>query len=197
VVQQLSQYLDCYSFEHWAAAVRLVHYLKGTKDLKLYLGGDNPIILQAYSDSDWANCLDTRHSVSSYMCSLGSGAISWTAQKQKIIATSSWEAEYVAAFETAKECIWLCTLLHSIDYQQYFPTTIFCDNSATKSLSEDPHLHSCVKHVDIKYHFLHEHVQSNELQLTYINTHENIADMFMKALDVKQFTYLRNFLGLH
>jgi Reverse transcriptase (RNA-dependent DNA polymerase) len=113
VVQQLSQYLDCYSFEHWGAAIRSVRYLKGTKDLKLYLGGDHPINLQAFSDSDWANCLDTRRSVGSYVCSLGSSAVSWTACKQKVVATSSCEAEYVAAFETAKECIWLHALLKS------------------------------------------------------------------------------------
>ena len=179
------------------AATRLVRYLKGTRDLQLHLGGDHPISLHAFSDSDWANCLDTRRSVGGYTCSLCSGAISWTARKQKIVATSSCEAKYVAAFEMAKECIWLRTLLHSINHQQIPPTIIYCDNSATKTLSEDPLLHSRVKHVNIKYHFLHERVQSNELQLIYVNTRENVADMFTKALDVKQFTYLRGFLGLH
>jgi hypothetical protein len=169
---------------------------KGTRDLKLHLGGDFPISLHAYSDSDWANCLDTHQSVGGYVCSLGSGTISWTACKQKVIAASSCEAKYIAAFETVKECIWVCTLLQSINYAQPLPTIISCDNNATKALSEDPLVHSCVKHVDIKHHFLHEHVQSNKLQLTYIDTHENMADMFTKALDVKQFTYLRNFLGL-
>jgi hypothetical protein len=97
-VQQLSQYLNCYSFEHWRAAIRLVRYPKGTRDLKLYLGGNSPISLHAYSDSDQANCLDTRQSVGGFVCSLGSGAISWTAHKQKVVATSSCKAEYIAAF---------------------------------------------------------------------------------------------------
>jgi hypothetical protein len=195
-VQQLSQFLDCYSFDHWKAAIRLVRYLKGTRDLKLHLGGNIPIRLHAFSDSDWANCLDTRRSVGGYICSLGSGTVSWTARKQKVVATSSCEAEYIAAFETAKECIWIRTLLNGIGYTQTSPTIISCDNSATKTLSEDPLLHSRVKHVDIKYHFLRDHVQSNDLQLAYVNTRENIADMFTKALDVKQFLYLREYLGL-
>jgi hypothetical protein len=195
-VQQLSQFLDSYSFEHWGAAIRLVRYLKGTRELKLYLGGDSPILLRACSDSDWANCLDTRRSVGGYVCSLGSGAISWAARKQKVVAASSCEAEYIAAFETAKECIWLRTLLEAIDHRQTNHTIISCDNTATKTLSEDPLLHSRVKHVDIKYHFLRERVQSGDLRLTYINTRENAADMFTKALDVKQFSYLRDFLGL-
>ena len=112
-VQQLSQYLNSYSFDHWKAALQLVHYLKGTWDLKLHLRGNFPIKLHAFSNSDWANC-DTHQSVGGYICSLGSGAISWAAQKQKVIAASSCEAKYIAALEATKECIWLCTLLDAI-----------------------------------------------------------------------------------
>jgi hypothetical protein len=195
-VQQLSQYLNSYSFDHWKAALRLVRYLKGTRNLKLHLGGNRPITLHAFSDSDWANCLDTCWSVGGYVCSLSSGAISWAARKQKVVTASSCEAEYIAAFETAKECIWLRTLLDTIGYCQTSPTTISCDNTATKTLSEDPLLHSRVKHINIKYYFLRERVQSADLRLNYINTKHNVADMFTKALDVKQFTYLQHFLGL-
>ena len=115
-VQQLSQYLDSYSFEHWSTATQLVQYLKGTCDLKLYLGGDNPISLHAFSNSDWANCLDTCRSMGGYTCNLRSRALSWTAKKQKVVAASSCEAEYVAAFETTKECIWIHALLNAIGY---------------------------------------------------------------------------------
>ena len=196
-VQQLSQFLDSYSLEHWHTAIRLVRYLKGTRDLKLHLGGNNPISLLAFTDSDWANCLDTRRSVGGYTCSLGSGAISWAARKQKTVAASSCEAEYIAAFEAAKECIWIRTLLIAIDRPPETPTTILCDNTASINLSEDPLLHSRVKHVDIKFHFLRERVQSQELKVSYINTKDNIADLFTKALAVQQFVRLRGFLGLH
>ena len=62
-VQQLSQYLNCYSYAHWNAAIRVVRYLSGTQNLKLHLGGSNPVSLLGFTDSDWANCLDTRQSV--------------------------------------------------------------------------------------------------------------------------------------
>ena len=124
------------------------------QDLKLYLGSNHPFTLHTFSDSDWANCLDMHHSMGGYMCSLESGMVPWTAHKQKVVATSSCEAEYIAAFETTKECIWLHILLDSIDYQQTLPTIIYCDNSATKTLSEDPLLHSCVKQINIKYHLI-------------------------------------------
>jgi hypothetical protein len=195
-VQQLSQYLDCYSYAHWNAAIRVVRYLSGTRQLKLYLGGTNQISLLGFTDSDWANCLDTRRSVGGHAYTLGSGVVSWQARKQKTVAASSCEAEYTAAFEASKEGIWLRTLLNSINYTTTGPTTICCDNNAAINLSEDPSLHDRVKHIDIKHHFLRERVQSNEISLSYINTNDNIADIFTKALDTKKFNRFRKFLGL-
>ena len=130
------------------------------------------------------------------MYTLGLAIISWQSRKQKIVAASSCEAEYTAAFEASKEGIWWCTLLNSIIHAPTTPTTICCDNNATINLSEDPALHDHIKHIDIKHHFLHEHVQSNQIALSYINTNDNIADIFTKALDTKKFGRFRKFLGL-
>ncbi|GLB33225.1 putative protein with domain of unknown function (DUF4219) [Lyophyllum shimeji] len=197
-VQQLTQYVDSYTLTHWHAAIRLVRYLKGTRDLKLHLGGQAPIAPVGFTDSDWANCLDTRRSVGGYAWNLGSGVISWAARKQKTVAASSCEAEYMAAFESAQECIWLRALLKGIGLDPTTtPTPICCDNTATISLSEDPLLHSRVKHVDIKYHFLRERVQSGEITVKYINTKDNVADLFTKALPSPLFLRLRPLLGLH
>jgi hypothetical protein len=195
-VQQLSQFLDSYSFAHWNAAIRVVRYLKGTRELKLILGGRNPVDLTGFTDSDWANCLDTRRSIGGYSFTLGSGVVSWSTRKQKTVASSSCEAEYTAAFECAKEAIWLRTLLSGIGFAPPGHTTILCDNNAAINLSEDPSLHQRVKHVDIKYHFLRERVHSNDLKLSYVNTNDNLADIFTKALDTTKFEKLRGFLGL-
>jgi len=175
----------------------VVCYLSGTHDHKLHLGGSNLISLLGFTDSDWANCLDMRQSVGGHAYTLGSGVISWQARKQKTIAASSCKAEYVAAFEACKEAIWLRTLLNAIGHQPLKnPTTILCDNNAAINLSEDPLLHDCVKHIDIKHHFLCEHVQSQEITLSYINTYNNIANIFTKVLDTRKFTRFRGFLGI-
>jgi len=76
------------------------------------------------------------------------------------------------------------------------PTTICCNNNATINLSEDPALHDCIKHINIKHHFLCEHIQSNEMSLSYINTNNNIANIFTKALDTKKSNHFCEFLGL-
>jgi hypothetical protein len=142
--------------------------LKGTKDFYLSLGGG-------------------------YASSLGSGVTSWNAKKQKTVAASSCEAKYTAG---SKEGIWLRALLTGIGTPPSDPTTIFCDNNTAINLSEDPLLHAWVKHIDIKFHFLRERVQSRELLFSYINTKDNIADIFTKGLEYHQFARLRGFLGL-
>jgi hypothetical protein len=196
-VQQLSQFLDCYTHAHWNAAIRVVRYLKGTRNLALTLGGETDLRLIGYTDSDWANCLDTRRSVGGFGFTLGSGLVSWNAKKQKTVASSSCEAEYTAAFEASKEAIWLRTLLTELKFiHPSTSTTILCDNKAAIFLSSDPAMHSRVKHIDIQYHFLRERVQSKELALAYINTKDNIADIFTKALTPGPFARLRAFGGL-
>jgi hypothetical protein len=76
------------------------------------------------------------------MWNLGSGAISWAAHKQKTAAASSCEAEHMAAFESAQECIWLCALLKAIGHHiTQTPTTMLCNNNMAINLSEDPLLH--------------------------------------------------------
>jgi hypothetical protein len=155
-VQQLCRHLDCYGPVHWEAAKRVVRYLKGTRDLQLVLGGDHPARLLGFTDSDFANCPDTRRSVSGYCFSLGSGAITWCACQQKTVSLSTCEAEYVTASDTSKELTWLRTLLHEIEFTQPSATPLLCDNTGGITLSEDASYHSKVKHIDIAVHAIRE-----------------------------------------
>ena len=144
-VQQLSQYLDCYGLTHWDAAKRVVHYLKGTRSLWLQLGGTSIADLVGYTDSNYANCVDTHQSISRCSFSLGAGLVSWSACKQKTISTSSCESEYVATCEATKEAVWLRTLLLALDHAQIQATLLCCDNNGALILSRDPSFHACVK----------------------------------------------------
>lgn len=140
-VQQLLQFLDCYTYIHWNAAIQVVRYLKGTCDLQLCLGRKR-VKLLGFTDSDWANCLDTCRSVGGYAWSLGTRLISWALRKQKTVAASLCEAEYMVAFEAAQECIWLQMVLTALGYSQDTPTMILCNNNSAINLSEDLMLHS-------------------------------------------------------
>ena len=195
-VQQLSQFLDCYSYAHWNAAIRVVQYLKGTRDLELILGGDNKIKIIGFTDSDWANCPDTRRSVGGYLFTLGSGPVSWQSKRQRTVATSSCEAEYTAAFEASKEAIWLQTLLSSIGLSPTSATPLLCDNNAAIILSEESGVPCQGQTFRHSLSFLRERVQSGDISLLYVNTKDNIADIFTKPLDTTAFIRLRTFLGL-
>ena len=64
------------AYSHWNTAIQVVHYLKGTQELKLTLGGETNLRLIEYTDSDWANCLNTRRSMGGFGFTLGAGLIS-------------------------------------------------------------------------------------------------------------------------
>lgn len=195
-VQQLCKFLDNYSDVHWEAAKCVVCYLKGTCELKLILGVPDPTCLVGYTDSDFANCVDTHRSISSCCFNLGSGSISWCTRQQKTVSLSMSEAEFIAACEATQETVWLCALLLGLDFRQDSPTHLNCDNSRSIVLSEDPSFHARVKHIDIKYHYICDRVHEKQLCLHYVQSKSNTADILTKALPKKDFLRLRNTLGL-
>ena len=120
-VGRLSSFLDCYQPEHWSAAIRVLRYLKGTRTLGLTLGGASTSLF-SFSDSDYANCVDTSKSIGGYCFSLGSGVISWSSRKQATVADSSCYAEYMALHNATHEAIFLRQLLQGIHFLPSGPT---------------------------------------------------------------------------
>lgn len=186
-VQQLCRHLDCYGPVHWDAAKCVIRYLKGSQDLQLVLGGNHPARLMGYTDSDFANCPDTRRSVSGYCFTLGSGMITWSTRQQKTVSLSTCKAEYVAASDAAKELVWIRTLLREVNFTQPTATPLLCDNTGGITLSEDASYHSKVKHIDINIHSIRERVALGQLKLHYVKSLNNAADIFTKALPRKDF----------
>jgi transposase InsO family protein len=199
-VSKLSRFLSCYREVHWQAAVRVVRYLKGTRDMELCLGGSSSApALIGYCDSDYANDPgpEGRRSVTGYCFTLGSGMVSWSSKKQKTLADSTCAAEYMAASEAGRELVWLRTLLHELGFGSSLPTPLLCDNSAAVVLCGDQAFHNRVKHLDVKYHWIRERVENKELIVGRIPSSGNVADILTKALPIPQFTSLRGCLGVH
>lgn len=147
-------------------------------------------------DLDCANCFDTWQSIGGYRFSMRSGLISWTVQKQKNIISSSCKAEYTAAFKASNKAIWLCTLMSELNLSLSSTTIIFCNNNAAIVLSSNLSQHSCSKHSDIKYHFFCECVQMGQIKTVYINTKDNLTNIFTKALPPQQFLQLCILTGM-
>jgi hypothetical protein len=173
-VNTLSQFMVEPKRVHWVAAKHVLRYLRGTVEFGLsYIQGDG-VKLVGYSDADWAGNAVDRKSTSGCVFSLGSGAISWFNRKQKSVALSSAEAEYMAASLASCEAIWLRKLLMGLFEQELETTVIHCDNQSCIKLSENPVFHDRSKHIEICYHFIRDCVQKGSVRLQFVPTGEQI-----------------------
>ena len=119
------------------------------------------------------------------------GAVSWSTKRQELISLSMTESEYVAVTHTAKEALWLHTLISQLFGVVLPPTTLFSDNQSAIILTKEHQYHACTKHINIYFHFIRWIVDDGKLQLIYCPTKEMVADALTKALlstKVKHFT---------
>jgi hypothetical protein len=179
-VGALSRHLSNPGPEHWVVAKRVLRYLKGTANLCLtYSGGLEELV--GYTDADWASDLD-RYSTSGYLFILGGGAVSWASKRQKSIALSSTEAEYMALALGAKEAVWLRQLLEELQFPPTGPTLINVDNQSCIKLTKNPELHQQTKHIDIRYHFTRQHVEEGTIKVEFCPTKQMAADFLTKSV---------------
>ena len=185
---------------HFLAALRVLEYLNSHPDLSLVFRGtstgsiaDLKLSIQAYSDADWAGCNDTRRSTTGTIILLNGNIIHWNSVKQRTVATSSTEAEYMALADTAKEIKWFNAWLKEVllvvpqEFELGSPSTIHVDNTAAIALTAPGASHNRTKHIDVRYHFVREQVKAGDLQLVWINTTKQLADLLTKQLPVDTF----------
>ena len=176
---------------------RILKYLRGTSNFRIPLGGHHSsFILTAYADADYAAAIEDRKSRTGYVIFFNGNPIAWTSKKQPCVATSTTHSEYIACYAAATEVIWLRRLLASIGIPQTTPTTIYTDSKSAMRLAVNPEFHSRTKHVDVKFHFLREQVVLRSIDIQYLPTQQQIADIMTKALPTDQFRRLRDLLTL-
>ena len=181
---------------HWVVAKHMLHYLAGTMDFGLDYRRSEGIRLVVYKNSNWADSVADRKSTFGCCFNLGSTAVSWFNQKQKSVALSSVEAEYMAASLASCEALWPRKLLVNLFGQELRPTVIYCDNQSCIQLSENPVFHDRSKHIEIRYHFIRDYVQRGAAMLRYISTNERVADILTKSLGWGKFVFFRDKLGV-
>ena len=137
--------------------------------------------LNIFCDADWAGGMD-RKSTSGYIVTIAGGAVAWSSKKQASVALSTSEAEYISATHAAKQVLWHRSLFQELEIDLPATSTIFSDNQAAIAIAHHPKFHACAKHIDITYHFLGDLVKSSTLNLVYVNTHQNLTDLFTKGL---------------
>ena len=170
-------------------------YVRATLDYALFYAGDAEIDLFGYTDADWAGSVTDRRSTSGFMFSFGSAAVTWS-KKQPTVALSSTEAEYRGAAVAACEVAWLYKLLGDFGLQVNRKVVIYCDNLSSIQLARNPMFHARTKHIEVHYHFIRERVLSSDIDLMYVNTEEQVADIFTKALGAEKLQRFRAMLGV-
>lgn len=181
-VNRLSQYSAKPTMQHYKATQYILRYLNGSRSLRLCYKGSGLSGLIGYSDSDWAENKDDRHSTSGFVFFMADAAISWVSRQQKTVGLSSTEAEYMALSDSCRQLAWLWTLQSEIGFKPQNATPLCIDNNGSIFLAVNPAHDRRTKHIDIQYHFCREFIENGHVDLFFVPTAEQRADILTKNL---------------
>ena len=170
--------------------------MKETEDYGLKFSTDGEIKLIGFTYADWACDIDDRKSTGAYCIYLGNNLISWSSKKQSIATRSSAESEYRALASASAEITWSQSLFKELKIECISVPTIWCDNISAIELAKNLVYHSRTKHIELDMHFIRDKVLARELEINYIPSEEQIADILTKPLTFTQFNYLRSKLNV-
>ena len=206
-VAQLARFQQQPTQLHWDSAKQVLRYLKGTSTLGVVyrrpqrnrnvtrvVQGLGDLQLHGFVDASWGEDLNTRRSQSAFVFMLGNGAVSWKSKLQDIVASSTCEAEYIAAAAAVKEAIYLRYLLADVLSRDVLtqPVVLLEDNQSTIKLARNLDTSSRTKHIDIRHHLVKDHVARGDVVLTYVPTEDQAADGLTKSLDAEKHERHRN-----
>ncbi len=190
----LSRYCSNPDSTHIRAATRVLRYVKGTLHYGIHYEGKESLI--GYTDADFAGAIDGRRSTGGYIYFLSGGPISWSSKRRDLVTQSTCEAEYVAAAEAGKEAVWLRSLLIQLHAAPRISVPLYGDNQGAIALASNPEHHRRTKHIDVRYHWIREAVDSGLITLDYVPTADMPADGLTKALVPVKFERFLGMIGM-
>ncbi|KAM1098076.1 hypothetical protein ACFX19_015649 [Malus domestica] len=185
-VHQVCQFMHCPMESHFLAVKRILQHLKGTMDYGVQLSKED-LCLTTFSDADCVGDPNDRRSTTGLVVYLGSSPISWSSKKQNTVSKSSTEAEYRALSSTAAEIDWITQLLKFIQIDVSCPMTLFYDNLSAIALAYNLVMHQRTKHIEVDIHFVWERVAKKLLQLQFVSSNEQFANILTKGLSTPLF----------
>ena len=194
-VSVVSQFLQPPCDNHWDAVIRILRYIKSTPGQGVLYKNRGHTQVVGYADADSAGSPTDRRSTSGYCVFIGGNLISWKSKKQHVVARSSAEAEYRAmALETC-ELIWLRHLLQELRFGKDEQMKLICDNQAALHIASNPVFHERTKHIEVDCHFIREKIASGCMATSFVNSNDQLADIFTKSLRDPRIKYICNKLG--
>jgi hypothetical protein len=191
----MSQYMVNPSKEHINKALHIVKYVKSTINAKIVYNKGEREGLVGYADADWGTCQDTGKSLTAYLIKLAGAPVSWVSRKQKTVALSSTEAEYMSMTDAIKQLAWIKSLYGELGFTVN-NIELNIDNQGAIFNAQNNVVETRTKHINIKYHYIRENVHDQTVHLLYIHTNEQQADILTKNLPRVKFEELRSLIGL-
>ncbi|XP_062182205.1 secreted RxLR effector protein 161-like [Phragmites australis] len=195
----VSRFMEQPTSEHMTAVKRILRYIAGTSSFSFHYKkrtGKAKARLIGYSDSDHVGDVDTRKGTSGILFFLGKSLVSWQSLKQRIVALSSCEAEYIAATTATSQGVWLARLLGELKGREADTTELGMDNKSALALSKNPVFHERSKHIQTRYHYIRECVENGSICASFVSTKDQLADILTKALGRVRFQELRTRIGM-
>jgi hypothetical protein len=196
-VGYVSRFMERPTVEHLQAVKRILRYVAGTLEYGLhYKRAPGTARFIGYCDSDLAGDIDTSKSTSGTMFFLGDCLVSWQSIKQRVVALSSCEAEYIATASAATQALWLSRLLGELLGKEVDVVELKVDSKSALALAKNPVFHDRSKHIRIKYHFIRDCLEDGSIKASHIPTTDQLADILTKSLGKAKFQEMRRRIGL-
>jgi hypothetical protein len=192
----VSRFLEKPIAEHLAVVKRIIRYVARILNLGCQYGKNDQWRLVGYCDSDPAGDLDTSKSTIGVAYVLGKNLIGWQSQKQKVVALSTCEAEYMAASTASCQGIWLARLLGDIRNIAADGVELKIDNQSAQALMKNPVFHDRSKHIRTRFHFIRQSVEDGDIHPSYVCSEDQLIDILTKALPRPRFEELRVTIGM-
>ncbi|CAN6698718.1 unnamed protein product [Malus baccata var. baccata] len=192
----VSQFMHAPSEDHMAAVMRILSYLKGAPSRGLIFRKHGHMEVKGYTDADWAGNITDRRSTSGYFTFVAGNLVTWRSKKQNVVARSTAEAEYRGIAHGICELLWLKILLTEIGFKPQGSMSLYCDNQAAREIANNPVQHDRTKHVEVDRHFIKEKLDVKLIDIPYVRSEEQLADVLTHAVSARVFQDSLDKLGL-
>ena len=181
---------------HLQAVYRIFHYLKASLGKGILFKKDARLVLEAYTDADYAGSPVDRRSTSGYCIFLGGNVVTWRSKKHNVVARSRAEAKFRAMAQGICEQLWLKILLKDLNIKWDERMRLYCDNKSAINIAHNPVQHDRMKHIEIDKHFKKEKLDSGLIHTLYVFTGNQLSDVFTKGLNRTRFQEIISKLGM-